>query len=349
MPRRIAPVRGELCPVPVSTFKVLVEKARKTAFRWDPLECRWIKAGPDAIYPGQVFWVPQSQGGYSAEFGWDPKSSFSKDTWIHIPPDAEFAISTEQDYDSDLLSRAGWQSIAEHTEDVCQEIEAIVKHLTLDRAALNALRVAARWHDWGKAHPIFQTAIKDEENGEGKRPDNRSGKRDIAKATPGSFWKKYCRKHFRHELASALGVLTLIRRHAFLPVWSELPELMQNLALYLIAAHHGKVRMSIRSMPGEAKPNQVGQLFARGVWDGDQLPAVDLGTNISAPAVSLDLSPMQMGRGIDGSQSWAERILGLRGHPDFGPLRLAFLEAVLRAGDILASRNADQKVKVTRA
>ena len=142
-----------------------------------------------------------------------------------------------------------------------------------------------------------------------------------------------------------LGILALLRNDEPPPEWSDLSRLMQNLALYLIASHHGKVRLSIRSMPDERKPISRQARFARGIWDGDRLPAISLGDGAVAPEVTLDLSPMQLGQGSNGSPSWRQRMLGLRDHPDVGPLRLAFLEAAVRAADMRASKSADEKAR----
>ena len=106
---------------------------------------------------------------------------------------------------------------------------------------------------------------------------------------------------------------------------------------YLIAAHHGKVRLSIRSLPDEtgdeANPEK---LFARGVWQGDKLPPVPLG-ELTTPEICLDLSFMQMGEGRHGP-SWLARAVALRDRVDLGPFRLAYLETLLRAADAHASR-----------
>ncbi|MGF1453531.1 MAG: hypothetical protein ACFB21_15835, partial [Opitutales bacterium] len=58
------------------------------------------------------------------------------------------------------------------------------------------------------------------------------------------------RRGFRHELTSAL-------------LYRALPQLADEaadraLAAYLIAAHHGKVRLGLRSLPGENKPDGEG-------------------------------------------------------------------------------------------
>lgn len=122
------------------------------------------------------------------------------------------------------------------------------------------------------------------------------------------------RKHFRHELASALALLL---------------HKESDLAAYLAAAHHGKVRLSIRSLPDEEIPPD-GQRFVRGVWEGDPLPAVDLGCEVSTQPVTLTLSFMEMGEGPYGP-SWLERMLRLRDH--HGPFKLAWMETLVRVAD----------------
>jgi len=345
--RRIAPVRIELCPVPVGSFREFAGKANKVAYRWNGLDGNWVRASSDGVFPGQVFWMPRDQGGYSRKLGWDPKAGWDESLEMYTPPEDDAgSLTSEPEYDSDLLSLFGWQSIAEHTDAVVDELEAIERSMKLDGIPWKALWVAGRWHDWGKAHFVFQDAIGEESERDGTRPDGRRGKRDIAKAAPKGFWRKYVRKHFRHELASAMGVLTLLRQDGTPADWAGLSPEQQDLALYLIAAHHGKVRLSIRSMPDERKPGDPDRLFARGVWRGDKLPEVDLGNEVTAPNVEgLDLSPMQLGRCADGSPSWAERMLGLRDDPVIGPIRLAFLEVIIRAADMRASMKADQRAR----
>jgi len=299
------------------------------------------KADSDTVYPGQVYWIPADQGGYDATTGWNPDVKLLDPALVPTLPSIE-SPKPEAGYDDDDWSRfeLGWQTIAEHTQQVVDELNTVAQNQSLDDATRSALAVASRWHDWGKAHTIFQQAIK--------KPENRREQANLAKA-PDGCWDRYTRKHFRHELASALGMLSLLRSGRAPADWASLSPHLQNLALYLIAAHHGKVRLSIRSMPDESKPTGQDQLFARGVWDGDELPPIALGDGVTAPHVKLDLSPMKLGRGADGSPSWAERMLLLRDHPDFGPLKLAYLEALLRAADMRASKKADEKAQVKHA
>jgi CRISPR-associated endonuclease/helicase Cas3 len=251
----------------------------------------------------------------------------------------------------DPWSEGCWQSIAEHADGVCAELATILHELPVE-ISRNALNVAARWHDWGKAHASFQAKLKPSalEASAAKRILDASGG-FVAKA-PASGWRSpdvnmavsngdddgdLPRRYFRHELASALGMLQIDSKFV--------PDEFRDLVVYLVAAHHGKVRLSIRSLPGECAPpatNGDARRFARGVWEGDALPAANLGGGIQTPAVAgLNLEPMELGYSESGAPSWATRMLALR--DEFGLFRLAFKESVLRAADWRASAKAESQ------
>lgn len=103
-------------------------------------------------------------------------------------------------------------------------------------------------------------------------------------------------------------------------------------------AHHGKVRTGLRALPNESPPPESDRLFARGVWDKDTLPGLDLGEHRFAET-RLDLALMELGEGPAGP-SWSERIGRLLAAQ--GPFRLAWLEALVRIADWRASRQAPQ-------
>jgi len=74
-------------------------------------------------------------------------------------------------------------------------------------------------------------------------------------------------------------------------------------------------------------------MSARGVWDGDRLPALSVG-DLNVPETALKLDVMEIGGGATG-RSWATRTLALL--ESYGPFRLAFLEALVRLADWRAS------------
>jgi CRISPR-associated endonuclease/helicase Cas3 len=355
------PRREELCPAPVGSekhpgFRQFAKEHSGKIWRWNFLNGEWERADAPKTAPGQVYLVHSDAGGYSADQGWD----FASTGRVEPVPPIEAEVDLPDATDDERFSRiAAWQTIAGHTDDVSAEIKSILDTLKCSEA--EALRVAARWHDWGKAHRVFQGAIDDggiiDRRGKQvrrrERPEKYRGSHVVAKA-PGKkwgggkfvdagFWRRYDwpsegRRHFRHELASALAVL---RPDV------QIGEVDRDLVAYLIAAHHGKVRLSIRSLPEESRPpadNGTVRRFARGVWDGDSLPAVDLGGGVTTPDVEVSLELMELGlceaEPFAGQASWAERMIRLRDM--LGPFRLAYLEAILRAADMRASAKAER-------
>jgi CRISPR-associated endonuclease/helicase Cas3 len=258
---------------------------------------KWTEIRKDTpLYPGMLAVTRTTEGGYTAAEGWSPDSRV---------PLAEVTTRPDREPETDTSDSRSFpkyrQTLRAHTSRVQEKLEAILTSQNLDENWIVALRCAAAKHDWGKAHKIFQETMH--------RNNNTS-----------EFLAKQCGrgrhkvKHFRHELASALAMI-------------ETGE--SDLAAYLAAAHHGRVRLGIRSMPGE---NANGQIRARGIHDGDVLPECELAVGVFVPPVTLSLALMQFG--ADGN-SWTERMLRLR--DELGPFRLAYLEMLLRSADEKAS------------
>ena len=310
-----APARDEICRVSLPQFAEFLKEAIKkakgdaqgpTAWAWDQLNGEWQKAR--TARPGGTYLLDCRLGGYDATLGWKGKGEWAHSLATNAPGDGV------EGYGSNASTYGGrWLTLAEHTFHVESEIRDILTALQLD---LPFLETAARWHDIGKAHVVFQEMLT-------QGHEERQGE-IWAKSAETNGWPS--RRFFRHELASALAWLT-----------NAAPEEVErDLIAYLIAAHHGKVRLSIRPMPEEAPPkgSRPETRIARGVADGDKIPALGIGDSLRVKETTIDLSLIEMGVG-PGGPSWLARMLALRDR--FGPFQLAYFETLLRAADQRAS------------
>jgi CRISPR-associated endonuclease/helicase Cas3 len=307
-----SPNRRELCNVPVGEgrefLKLLGEKKRRAGYVWDHLDGKWAKLNQSQVRPGLAILLASESGGYSG-LGWDSDSTTAVAPVPVESPVREEAASSDP---NSAISVA--LTILEHTEHVCGELRVLLNALPeLPNGWIDPLVKAALMHDVGKALPVAQKAMHDTHAPDPTRLLAKSGRRGRLN------YEKYGRKHFRHELGSALAVLQNTREWPFV-------------VAYLIAAHHGRVRLTVRALPGEIPPDDESFRFALGVRDGDRLPEVDLGTGVVCAATTLDLTPMQLG----GDRSWTARSLDLLA--ELGPFRLAYLEMLLRAADVRASK-----------
>lgn len=323
------PHRDEICPAPIGGIREFLSKEGRRAWRWDHLTERWRVLGRDELRPGMTLMLHSASGGYSLETGWNPAS-------LRVEPLDTVGLKEEgAGDDRNAVGARIWESVADHTEQVVAELDSILKGLNLPDLEdfEKTLLLAARWHDAGKAHEVFQKTMM-------------AGVTDTdAKRLSGELWAKspqggrHSRRHFRHELASALALL----QHE-----GERSDPKLNLAAYLIAAHHGRVRLTIRALPNEDLPSgeryPSGTRYALGIWEGDLLPSATLGGGVTLPPTMLSLATVEMGRGPDGNPSWLERTLDLRDSALLGPFRLAYLEALVRAADSRASARGREEL-----
>lgn len=330
-PAAATPTARELCAVPAGKELRDLIGQRGGVWRLDHLRelgSGWVRARPDDVRPGVVLLADTSFGGYSPMGGWDARITASVDPVPDLEPSG--LVVTEEGLGEDPLSvsRGIWLELERHLADVervVRELDQVMQPSGLSAAMREAAAVAGRLQDIGKAHPVFlDTMVR---CGEEQERDALRARGPWAKSG-GPHRARHRRRYFRHELASALALLG--EASACLDGSTE-----ADLIVYLVAAHHGRVRLAMRSMPEEQRGGAV-----LGVKQGDRLPAVVVpGGTLPASTLSLDVA--QLGRGPDGTRSWSERSLGLRDRADLGPLRLAFLEAVVRLADWRASREAE--------
>ncbi len=297
------------------------------AWIWDFLDSQWREIRPPEIHPGMTLMLDANQGGYDSDTGWDASGK-------------EAVTVTEEDGDPEdgqgseptNTSRRKWMTLSDHSRNVEREARAILDALSQhidDPADCAAVALAALYHDAGKAHDAFQKMLRH------GREDAPGDGIQLAKSKGRGKYEDGLR-HFRHELGSALAVL----KHADLPEGET-----RDLAAYLAAAHHGKVRLGIRSLPGARRNNRdsnpdTDKLLGYRVLQPETLPPVDLGQGLRVPETMLDMSIAQIGMDENGRRSWLDRSLALLER--YGPFRLAYLEAIVRAADIRASKKEQE-------
>jgi CRISPR-associated endonuclease/helicase Cas3 len=301
--------RDELCSVPIYDLAKLTKDC--DAWRFDGLRKKWVAV--DRLFPGLAVVVDVAVGGYDGEVG------FTRDK-SDVPLSLEASGRPPDTDEADLLTydAAHYVTLRMHAEDTAAEMAILLERLmpfSRSMVGEQLLLDAARWHDTGKVHPAFQEMLTASLPADDPR---RSGG-PWAKSD-GKYRARNPRRFFRHELASALAWLSAGR---------------PDLGAFLIAAHHGKVRLSLRARPGEEPPPGPSRRFAHGIHEGDVLPTADLGAGVTVPEQTLSLASMELGGAGQGA-SWTDRMQRLL--EEHGPFRLSYLEMLVRIADWRASQ-----------
>lgn len=228
-PKRI-PHQRFVCPVPAQELVRFCQAYQISTQVWGNDE--WVIREPAA---GDIVWLPLDAGGYSHERGWteDPHD-------LPIP----YSLEVEPEYNDPPFAFAlGLGLHLKDTEEAMQARIPYLQSLGISEELITELCRCARWHDWGKAHPVWQAYVRAQ--GDLLAKSRRYGDpRDM--------------KGYRHELASAFAAAA---------------QGVPFLAQYLIAAHHGKVRETLwPANPDERFDPKV----LRGVELGTQLPEVEI-------------------------------------------------------------------------
>ncbi len=336
----IGPAAAELCRVPIGQLRTFLKAARKKpgfhAFKAVPSEReRWTRLAPEDLRPNLTVALDTKLGGYTPEMGWDPK--FKKNVPTVDEPSDQPALPDQHDQrvpddPNSTGNAAPWLTLKEHLEDTEATAAAMVDafgDLDLTPAVVQAARLAARYHDLGKAHNVFQDAIRKTRSDEDDNPPG-SGV-ILAKGGSKRDSLRYSRRYFRHGLVSALMLLG--PEQALLEGVAE-----KDLVVYLAAAHHGRVRLGVRRLDDERCPSDNADCdIALGVVDGDEVPA-DVGIpGTMTRGGRLSLAHVGLGSDDGPVPSYTARMLTLRDRSDLGPFRLAWLEMLVRSADWRAS------------
>ncbi|WP_375431387.1 CRISPR-associated helicase Cas3' [uncultured Friedmanniella sp.] len=320
-PGAALPGQAWRCPVPVNEARSWAKSVE--AWTLDVVVERWERVRAQTrIRPGELILVAARSGGYNPDVGFDPTSTLLVQG---EPPSATDAPSGAEEVDllsADLTNGEArrWELLDEHLRATRDHAVALVKALDpdLDEGMRRVTVAAAYTHDIGKANLEWQQGLRATAHPiEG--PDGLLAKSPGRGrlAVPG-------RSSFRHELQSALMLGT--PEAADLRTHAGITDDDVFLVRYLVAAHHGKVRLQVRQPSGSAGPSH-GTL---GLRDGELLgPSTVLDTSVEPWVVDLGLLA------LGGEQSWTRSALELLDR--YGPFRLAYLEMLVRVADWRAS------------
>ena len=325
-----SPRRDELCSVPIAKLRDWLKKNR--AWCLDHLSRDrnrpWMRCTGRDLRDGIEVVLDASEGGYDSEIGWNPRIGR---VGVIAAPDSQWVgIGFSPDDDRGLgdepasLTNA-WYPLARHLVDVERKCTTFLEAFGADGLSSEMHRaaiVAGRLHDIGKASEVWQDAalatVDDEQRAsfEARGPFAKTGNHKPL---------RFNRRFFRHELASALALMS--EGASALGDHHEI-----DLVIYLVASHHGRIRLSIRRPPDESGIDDT-IVTTLGVAPGDELPEVNLGES-TVPRSHLTIPT--------GTDRYERRALALRDRADLGPFRLAFLEMVVRCADWRASSDAEK-------
>ncbi len=325
----------ELCRVAIGAARKWVQKigGRGLAlWRFDPETGEWRSVSSRDIRPGQTLVADVEAGGYTAELGWEPKSTDPVDPVPTTPQ--SFGNVTDAPVGAEDLSRGrAWVRLTTHLADTERAAQALIDQLGASIPANLSIAAvhAAALHDIGKANPVFQELLR------GSAADNEIlPEEELWAKSSQARRTRYPpdRRHHRHELVSLLQLLS--------PAGEQVLDGEPALVCYLVAAHHGRVRTAIRPLEGDGSVD--GRLMALGVVDGDETLPVQLPDGATFPAVQLNLED----RVLLGPSNWTTVVEPLIERTDLGPFRLAWLEAVVRLADWSASGKPSESLVLSQ-
>ncbi len=283
------PHQRYLCPVPEYEFKQFYQANGTRYLVWG--EDDWEEK-PAQV--GDIVWLRINDGGYSNDRGWTGN--------VNDKPQP-YSLEVESQYNDPPFPHN--IALGVHLKDTENALREFIPHLQrigMSEELIDELCRCARWHDWGKAHPVWQRYAQAKET-------------LLAKSTRyGTPWEM---KGYRHELASALAAT----KHG-----------APFLAQYLIAAHHGKVRETLRPI----KPDEdINPNVLRGVELGTSLPGITIEGVETLPPMELSF--------IGKPNKWDQDVKKLL--RQYGPFRLIYLEALIRNADVAASKFREEEAR----
>jgi CRISPR-associated endonuclease/helicase Cas3 len=331
--------RDELCPVPFyevqeafaerEVWILTLSTGRRSGAAWRSARGREIRAGDTVM-------VDRAAGCYREDAGWTAKTTdvpslvidrWEKDdgelvrAWVRVD---RGTTSLVREIDGHIVGARAriedqrcftkhWMELEPHLIAAEQKAKDLVAKLQLNGTVGESVIRAARWHDVGKA-------LERNVNGETRLPFQNmllgAGVAENGHPRAGALYAKSNRSGgpqsgFRHEMASLLAFLQT--KHAD-----------DDLAAFLILAHHGKVRLLPEAWDDDNPVDLCG------VRDGDKIPAVAL--PVGSEPIVLDSKTVLPSRQHRGWQGRVRKLL-----EKHGPFLVAYLEGLVRVADWRAS------------
>lgn len=386
----------EGCPVPVFRLQEFLKSQKAAAFTWNDDAEQWERIDRGELRPGMVVMLHREIGGYNSSVGWTGDSKHQLASAPRAGRGRMLRDDARTEAGSWVQLDVHLADAKRHAEEICRALwlDEPCRTAVIEAAALhdigkshpqwqNALPAAGElgcgpWAKcpWVLAIEAVETSDAIRNAVRALRPDclelvsesRRRGRDNVVRLRwavnsklsteeleglrriSGVHWAGHVvfRPGLRHEAASALAMWRKYRDGT-----APFPAL----AVYLAAAHHGKVRTALRSITepgddvfgvprdpdvinveGSAWPMDfsVSKDGAEGQWGSDAFVLTGAGWT---GLVSDLLGPWQAG---DSSHSAVV--------PDSepkrrGPFVLAYLEALVRAADWRASGNPSQSIK----
>lgn len=373
--------RDILCRVQVYALRKFLETSKSSSWVWNQEVGEYERVLGEGLCPGMTILLAAKSGGYSEELGWTGNRDDRPEYGLaeKKPP---------KSFSDDDGSESDWLALETHLRDSEDLAGNLVRSLSLAEIYGDAVVKAAKWHDVGKAHYRWQGAIKAMHDRlilkfQNLPIDLRDDIASIVKEPEVGWmhlfakfpeWNELVEKNLRMNRQDAYKIMKILRtrfepglRHeaasslAAWQYWIEGTNELNALSVYLIAAHHGKVRTVLRSRDKDSR-----DIF--GIRPGDKLPPVE---GWISHEMHLDLSPKLFGSPgkwlEDGTYecsmpSWIAMVSELQGKPNpddakiksavspgepknLGPFALAFLESLVVAADRRSSMISNIEVE----
>lgn len=144
----------EGCPVSFKRVQEKLKKDKDKAWLWDDENDRWERVNHWDIRPGMLVMLKRDVGGYDATEGWTGDRS---NALAEVPRAGRGASLRD-----DIWTEVGyWSKLEDHLNDARCEAEKLCDTLLLTGQTRAAVVEGSGFHDLGKAHPQWYSALPD--------------------------------------------------------------------------------------------------------------------------------------------------------------------------------------------